>query len=78
MAEYDAAAIRLGDALCSYFEAEAKKKASLVYSGTLQGNRVSALGRSFRANFAVDMQAYDGRSVFFLPTTNGEACIVGS
>ena len=77
MAAYDSAAIALGNALCSYYKAEATKMQGIAKIGEVKGNYIVDNGRARPANWAVDMQSYDGRQVYFLPTQNGGACVIG-
>ena len=67
----------LANAISGIVDAGQRKKYTTARVGVVSGNSVVSQGRSYSLSTAIDINAYNGRTVYFVLSSSGRAVIIG-
>ena len=69
--------LSLANAISGIVDAGQRKKYTTARVGIVSGNSVVSQGRSYSLSTAIDINAYSGRTVYFVLSGAGKAVIIG-
>lgn len=69
--------LNLANAISGIVDAGQRKKYTTARVGIVSGNSVVSQGRSYSLSTAIDINAYSGRTVYFVLSSAGRAVIIG-
>ena len=69
--------LNLANAISGIVDSSQRKKYTTARVGVVSGNSVVSQRRSYSLSTAIDINAYNGRTVYFVLSSSGRAVIIG-